>query len=149
MRVLALTFGDEQQASSKYRVFQFIEPLAKLGIHLEPTSANAFTHWSKVPEYDAVLVQKRLFRSSKVRHLRRNTRRLVYDIDDAIWHPHGKEHSFFTNLRNRWRLKTIARAADLCICANNILADHMRRFTNRITVLPLALDGARWCLRPA
>lgn len=149
MRLLALTFGDEHQASSKFRVFQFIEPLAKLGIHIEPTSANAFKDWSKVPEYDAVLVQKRLFRSSKVRYLRRNTRRLIYDIDDAIWHPHGIEHSFFTNLRNRWRLKAIARAADLCVCANNVLADHMRRLTNRITVLPLALDGTRWQPKPA
>ena len=144
MRVLALTFGDEHQASSKYRVFQFIEPLAQLGIHIEPAPANSFKDWSKVRDYDVVLVQKRLFRSSKVRHLRRNTRRLIYDIDDAIWCPHGKEHSFFTNLRNRWRLKAIARAADLCVCANNVLADHMRRFTDRINVLPLALDGTRW-----
>jgi hypothetical protein len=148
MRVLALTFGDEHQASSKFRVFQFIEPLATLGIHIEPTPANAFKDWSKVSAYDAVLVQKRLFRSSKVRHLRRNTRRLIYDIDDAIWHPHGKEHSFFTNLRNRWRLKAIARAADLSICANNVLADHMRRLTKHTTVLPLALDGTRWLPRP-
>ena len=105
MRVLALTFGDEHQASSKYRVFQFVEPLAKLGIRLEPTPANSFKDWSEVRHYDAVLVQKKLFRSGKVRYLRRNTKRLIYDIDDAIWHPHGKEHSFFTNIRNRWRLQ--------------------------------------------
>ena len=144
MRVLALTFGDEQQASSKYRVFQFIEPLAKLGIQLEPTPANAFAKWSEVRQYDAILVQKKLFRSSKVRFLRRNTARLIYDIDDAIWHPHGKEHSFFTNLRNRWRLKAIARAADLCICANDVLAAHMRGMTDHTTVIPLGLEGSRW-----
>ena len=148
MRVLALTFGDEHQASSKYRVFQFIEPLRQLGIDLEPTPANAFTQWAKVREHDAVLVQKKLFRCGKVRYLRRNTRRLIYDIDDAIWHPHGKEHSFFTNLRNAWRLKAIARAADLCICANNVLAAHMRQFTQGVLVLPLALDGNRWQPKP-
>lgn len=144
MRVLALTFGDEHQASSKYRVFQFIEPLAKLGIELEATPANSFAQWQDVRRYDTVLVQKKLFRSGKVRYLRRNTSRLIYDIDDAIWHPHGKEHTFFTNLRNRWRLKAIARAADLCLCANNVLAQHMRRMTDRIAVIPLGLDGTRW-----
>jgi glycosyltransferase involved in cell wall biosynthesis len=144
MRVLALTFGNEHQASSKYRVFQYIEPLRQLGIEIEPTPANSFTDWAHIAKYDAVLLQKRLFRSGKVRHLRRNTPRLIYDIDDAIWHPHGKEHTFFTNLRNRWRLKAIARAADLCITANNVLAEHMRRLTERVTIIPLALDGNRW-----
>jgi glycosyltransferase involved in cell wall biosynthesis len=144
MRVLALTFGDEQQASSKYRIFQFIEALGKLGIDIEAAAANSFIRWQKVREYDAVLVQKKLFRSGKVRDLRGDTPRLIYDIDDAIWHPHGKEHSFLTNLRNRWRLKAIARAADLCICANNVLAEHMGQMTDRIAVLPLALDGKRW-----
>jgi glycosyltransferase involved in cell wall biosynthesis len=144
MHVLALTFGDEHQASSKYRVFQYIEPLRQLGIEIEPTPANSFTDWAHIAKYDAVLVQKRLFRSGKVRQLRRNTARLIYDIDDAIWHPHGKEHTFFTNLRNRWRLKAIARAADLCITANNVLAEHIRRLTEKVTILPLTLDGERW-----
>src|SRR3954470_10722235 len=141
MRVLALTFGDEHQASSKYRVFQYIEPLARLGIELEPTPANSFKDWKRVGEYDVVLVQKKLFPSGKVRSLRRNARRLIYDVDDAIWHPHGKEHTFFTNLRNRWRLKAITRAADLCITANSVLADHLCELTERVTILPLALKG--------
>ena len=144
MRVLALTFGDEHQASSKYRVFQFIEPLREFGIELEPRPANSFTQWDQIQKHDVVLVQKKLFRSGRVRSLRGKTPRLIYDIDDAIWHPHGKEHTFFTNLRNAWRLKAIARAADLCICANNVLADHMRRFTKRVTVIPLALEGSHW-----
>src|SRR5256885_2407106 len=88
MRVLALTFGDEHQASSKYRVFQYVEPLAQLGIEVDAQPANSFNDWTRVREYDVVLVQKKLFRSGKVRYLRGNARRLVYDIDDAIWHPH-------------------------------------------------------------
>ena len=144
MRVLALTFGNEHQASSKYRVFQYIEPLAQLGIEVDAQPANLFKDWKRVHGYDAVLVQKKLFRSGRVRSLRRNAQRLIYDIDDAIWHPHGKEHTFFTNLRNAWRLKAIGRAADLCICANSVLAEHMRKLTERVTILPLALDGKRW-----
>lgn len=148
MRVLALTFGDEHQASSKYRVFQYVQPLREFGITLEPMPANAFKEWRKISQHDAVLVQKKLFRSGRVRHLRRQVRRLIYDVDDAIWHPHGKEHSFFTNLRNAWRLKAIVRAADLCIVANKVLAEHLRRLTPNVSILPLALDGRRWQPRP-
>ena len=144
MRVLALTFGDEQQASSKYRVFQYVDLLRELGIVVDATPANSFQDWHKVPEYDAVLVQKKLFASGKVKRLRRQTPRLIYDVDDAIWHPHGKEHSYFTNLRNTWRLKAITRAADLCIVANNVLAEHLRGLTTKVTIVPLALDGTRW-----
>jgi glycosyltransferase involved in cell wall biosynthesis len=144
MRVLALTFGNEHQASTKYRVLQYVEPLRQFGIEIEAIPANSFTDWAQVRSYDAVLVQKKLFRSGKVRYLRRNTPRLIYDIDDAIWYPHGKEHTFFTNLRNAWRLKAIARAADLCIAANNVIAEHLRNLTDRVTVLPLGLDGQRW-----
>src|SRR5688572_26937353 len=148
MRVLALTFGDEHQASSKYRVFQYIEPLRALGIVIEPTPANSFQAWHEVRGFDAVLVQKKLFGSGKVKRLRRHTPRLIYDIDDAIWHPHGKEHSLLTNLRNAWRLRAIARHADLCIAANTVLAEHLRRLTPKVTILPLALDGNRWRPRP-
>src|SRR5256885_17254179 len=84
MRVLALTFGNEHQASSKYRVFQYIEPLAQLGIEVDAQPANLFKDWTRVHGYDAVLVQKKLFRSGRVRSLRRNAQRLIYDIDDAI-----------------------------------------------------------------
>lgn len=144
MRVLALTFGDEHQASSKYRVFQYIEPLRALGIAIEPTPANSFKAWHQIRDYDAVLVQKKLFASRKIKRLRRHTPRLIYDIDDAIWHPHGKEHSFFTNVRNAWRLRAIAHHANLCIAANTILAEHLQRLTPRVTILPLALDGNHW-----
>jgi glycosyltransferase involved in cell wall biosynthesis len=144
MRVLCLTFGDHTQGSTFYRIYQYIAPLAAQGIHLEPILARQFDRWQDIPDYDVVLLQKTLLPSGKLRKLRRLSRRLVYDVDDAIWHPHGKRHFFLTNLRQHLRLKTIVRAADLCLAANDVLAAHLRSFSTRVLTLPMALDEQKW-----
>jgi glycosyltransferase involved in cell wall biosynthesis len=143
-RVLALTFGDQSQASTLFRVHQYIRPLAKIGIHVEPIPARDFADWHSVASYDAVLLQKSLVPIGKLRRLRRLSRRLVYDIDDAIWHPHGRRHFFLTNLRQNLRLKTIVASADVCVAANGIIARHLQKWTRRVAVLPMALDEHTW-----
>ena len=147
MRVLALTFGDANLASSKYRVHQYIEPLRALGIRVEAVPASSFSAWRDVSTYDAVLVQKKLFDLGKVRRLRKLARRLVYDVDDAIWHPHGKPHSWLTNLRTGMRLKAVVQAADAVVAANEVLAAHLRRFRPQVEVIPMALDDKVWTRR--
>jgi hypothetical protein len=144
MRVLALTFGDAQQGSSQYRVYQFIEPLREKGIELVATPAKTFSAWDSVPGYGAILVQKKLFRSGFVRWLRRRARRLIYDVDDAIWEPQGKAHFWFTTWRTRSRLRAIARASDLCLAANSILVRELMKWNRNAVVLPMALDGRPW-----
>ena len=144
MRVLCLTFGDHTQGSTFYRIHQYIAPLSAQGIHLEPVLARQFERWQDVPNYDAVLLQKTLLPAGRLRKLRRLSRRLIYDVDDAIWHPHGKRHFFLTNLRKNLRLRTIVRAADLCTAANNVLAAHLRSFRTRVLTLLMALDEQKW-----
>lgn len=146
-RVLALTFGDESQASSFFRVHQYAQPLARVGIQVETHPARAFASWQSVSSYDVVLVQKSLPRLGVLRHLRRLSRRLVYDIDDAVWHPHGRKHFFLTNLRQNLRLKKIVASADLTVAANHVIARHLGRWTSRLAVVPMALDEERWIIR--
>jgi hypothetical protein len=147
MQVLCLTFGDSTQASTFYRIHQYIPRLAAKGIHLEVVPARKFDGWKSISGYDAVLLQKTLLRTDKLRRLRRFSRRLLYDVDDAIWHPHGRKHSFFTNFRQSLRLKTIIRAADLCTVANDVLADYLKRWTSRVAIIPMALDEKQWTMR--
>lgn len=147
MRVLALTFGDANQASSKYRVYQYIERVRSLNIDIEPRLATGFADWPALAKYDAVLVQKKLFSIGTVKRLRALARKLIYDIDDAIWHPHAKPHSFLTDLRTQMRLKAIVSAADLTIVANEVLAEYLGRWSNNVRVLPMALDERVWLPR--
>lgn len=144
MRILALTFGSESTASSWYRVYQYVEPLALAGIALEACPADGFEHWNALDGYDAVLIQKKLFRIGRVRFIRRRARRLIYDTDDAVWEAHGRPHHSFTRWRTRWRLSRVARSADLCIAANGVLAAELRRYNRRVEIIPMSLDETVW-----
>jgi glycosyltransferase involved in cell wall biosynthesis len=144
MRVLALTFGDANQASSKYRLYQYIEPLQAFGISVEPQLASGFADWPSIASYDAILVQKKLFSVGTVKRLRHLAKRLIYEVDDAIWHPHGKPHSFITNFRTRLRLKAILSSADVTVAANEVLAEHVRQWSANVRVVPMALDERTW-----
>lgn len=147
MRVLTLTFGDAAQASTYFRICQYAEALRGLGIELTVTPAKDFRAWTSVADYDVVVVQKKLLPLGRVRWLRRHARRLIYDVDDAIWHPHGAPHHWLTRLRTRWRLSAIVEAADGCTVPNEVLGSHLRQFTSRVMLIPMALDGRLWPAR--
>jgi hypothetical protein len=147
MRVLAINFGDEKCASSYYRVWQFREPLREAGIGLEGVAARDFSRAHALGEYDVVLVQKKLFAVSTTRGIRRKSKRLIYDLDDALWAPQSRRHHLITRFRTNQRLKAISRAADLCLTANDVLAQKLRGWGARTTVFPMALDERIWTIR--
>lgn len=149
MRILSLNIGDATVASSQYRIHAFREPLASHGITLEPVAASSFEDWSRLSQYDAVIVQKKLFSIGRVRWIRRHAKRLIYDIDDAIWAPQERKNSWPTRVRSHLRLRMIARAADRCFVANEVIAKKLRSWTNRVTVFPMALDGEVWTPAPS
>jgi hypothetical protein len=144
MRVLCLTPGSQTRASTFFRIVQYIERLAARGIQIETSPARGFERWNEVGGYEAVVVQKALIRVGRIRNIRKTTRRLIYDVDDAIWRPHGKKTFFIRKIREAVRLKTVVRAADLCTVANEVLASHLRTITPRVAVIPMALDERQW-----
>lgn len=148
MRIIALTFGDESAASSLYRIYQYVIPLAKIGIELTAHPADRFEDWSSLGDYDGVIVQKKLFSSRRVRLVRKHARRLIYDTDDAIWEPHGRPHHWLTRWRTERRLAAISRLADGCIAANEVLATRLRHYSKRVDVVVMSLDESVWQPRP-
>ncbi len=148
MRVLAITFGDTSCASSLYRVFQYQRWLQKLGVELTIMTARDYSPAVPIEEFDLVLLQKKLFSLGRIGALRRRAKRLVYDLDDALWAPHGRAHHFLTTWRTVWRLKKTCRAADLCLAANDVLARRLQGWGARTVVFPMALDETIWTPRP-
>ena len=120
MRVLAINFGDETCASSYYRVWQYQQPLAALGIELDGIAARDFSNALN-----------------------------LYDLDDALWAPQGRKHHLLTRYRTTYRLITIGRAADLCIVSNDVLGQKLTGLRARTTVIPMALDEKIWTVRNA
>lgn len=144
MRFLSLNFGGAHCASSWYRIHAYQPALQALGLEVECVAANQFTRWDELGNYDGIIVQKKLFNGSRVRAIRRPARRLIYDVDDAIWLPQQRPHHWFTRWRTNRRLKHIVSAADLCLAANGVLAQHLRPWARRLEIFPMALDGLMW-----
>lgn len=148
MRYLSLNFGDENCASSHYRIHTYVPRLLDHGIEVECRTANEFKGWNDLKDYDGVVVQKKLFSIGRVRSIRRSTKRLVYDIDDAIWLPHRRPHHWWTRWRTSLRLQAIASHADLCLAANEVLGRRLRPWARKLVVHPMALDEEQWKPRP-
>jgi glycosyltransferase involved in cell wall biosynthesis len=148
MNLLVLTFGDENTPSTRFRIVQYREMLEMAGIHCTLVPAREFRDFASLGGYDTVLLQKTLLNSGTVRRLRNGARRLIYDADDLIWLAPGKVHSFVSRFRNGRRLKAIARCADLCLAANRVIADDLQQAGGSIALVPMALDGRVWRLRP-
>lgn len=144
MKLLVLPFGDAACASTHYRVLQYLDMLKKDGIDCEVLAPGEMPAPAVIAESDTVLVQKKLFPAHQVRTLRKHAKRLLFDIDDATWHPHGRKHSWWTRWRTNRRLQSIVRAADVSLVANLYIAGHLNALGGKTQVLPMALKAEDW-----
>jgi glycosyltransferase involved in cell wall biosynthesis len=175
MRVLFLTLYPESMASPRYRVHQFLAYLGKNGVDCTvacPFSQQDFVRLRvnaangragsyhlhelrtrtmqilRVRRYDVVFLQKAVM-SAYLRGfaglLRRNARRLVYDIDDAVHleAPHS--------LPAHWRwveesdqATRLFRSADLVLAGNKWLRDAALAAGGRAEIFPTVVDTDRF-----
>lgn len=142
MRLFAITIGNEQAASTRFRLLQYAGRLRAEGVELEWVEKKAlgFKHIDHIKRADVVLVQKALLSRAVVWLLRRLAKRIVYDTDDAIWTRPGKAYSTFAHLRLKGRLEAILKCADSVTCANEFLAKHLRKSSRHVQVVPMAVE---------
>lgn len=159
-RILFLTQSGPRGASSRYRVYQFVPFLKEAGFDIRvlcraTSTGRGFGRLSgnvkeeaailqAARDADTVFVQKRLFRSNLVKRLRRNSRRLVFDFDDAIFTSPEGSWSSFTRRRVEKRLAAILGNADLVIAGNGFLAEYARARARRVEVLPTVIDIGKY-----
>jgi len=161
MRVVCLTVGDRQVASSRLRVYQFVPLLEEAGFRVEVIPARRHRRgaagvWSRrreelrllqaVAGADVVLLQKRLFRAGFVGQLRRAARRLVYDFDDAVFLGQ-RPRSLPVRRRVQQRFRAVVGAADLILAGNRWLAQQAGH-PEKTAVLPTAVDMGKYSPRP-
>jgi glycosyltransferase involved in cell wall biosynthesis len=97
---------------------------------------------------DAVVLQRKLLPTLQLAALRRYTRRLVFDFDDAVWlrdsyHPRG-----IACVSRTARFRRTLKAADLVIAGNRFLADEAARHARpgRVAVVPTCVDPSAYPL---
>jgi len=146
-RVLVIT-NNLQQASFRLRVQALTQALEQRGVtldvHVRPRQGLARRQLLKsASTYDAVLLQRKMLNPGDTRLLRKNARKLFYDVDDAVMY-----HSRPVGLLKRWqtwrRFLATARFADQVVAGNEYLAELFRRHGSRVTVLPTVVDPAHY-----
>ena len=152
MRVLAL-IECPNHVCYRYRIEPFAMALSQRRLLLEPVALRHGTLLRTGQLYaaagaDVVILQRKLLPRWQLGILRRSARRLVYDLDDAMFqrdsfHPKGPKSG-----RRQTRFRATIRAADLIIVGNEYLRQNVVPFTEpeRVQVIPTCVEPKRYRL---
>ena len=126
--------------SSRYRVFQFLEPLSKEGFQgriLEAPERNPRKRLIYLPrlirfavQSEVLFVQKRTFPGWILRLLASLNPKLIFDLDDAIYLQPQRQKS----------VKEILKTARIVVAGNANLANYACSFNPKVTVIPTVVD---------
>ncbi len=171
MKVLFLTQTCELGPSSRYRVYQLLPWLKKLGVDCEvspaidearyrrlylgssgkTSRAVAFSAaWrrrradlARVDDFDAVFVQKGVFPGLSSGFEKKFAARkpLVFDFDDAIWLPRVGGSRALQALHREKAVQDVLRCARAVIAGNEFLAEYASRFNKAVTVVPSSIPS--------
>ncbi|MCK4744156.1 MAG: glycosyltransferase family 4 protein [Sulfuriflexus sp.] len=146
MKALVIISRDQDKASTRFRFVQYEELLAERGITLEYVRRDAIDAdvLARIPSYDILINQKCLMKKSLARKVIAASKRIIFDMDDAIWTRPGRDHSWFTAWRVKSRLQLWLTAANVVTVANDYLGDYARQFSNKVEVIHMALDMEQW-----
>ncbi|MBT3393572.1 MAG: glycosyltransferase [Waddliaceae bacterium] len=146
MKIVVLTVGDKDAGSTKFRITQYIPFLEKQGysvtlIHQKDIDSSIV---DVVADADVVINQKCLIAMSLARKIRANSKRLIFDFDDAVYTRHGKPYSFITQWRVNKRIRFWLKNSDTVVAANCYLKKYADRYRDKACVIPMAIDFDTW-----
>lgn len=144
MKVLALVEG-LADASVRLRLAPLVAPLRAAGvtIEIEPIAASGRPRWRQLARaraFDSVWWQRRLPQPWECAWLRRCCKRLVVDLDDAVWRREQPPH------RARWRefrARAWLRRSDVVTAGSRSLAVELRELGVVAKVMPTPVAPAR------
>lgn len=146
MNILTLISRDLQKASTHFRVVQYLDFFKSNGIKLEFVNRKTLSRsiLPQVRSSDLLLNQKCLFNYSLAKRMIKESRRAIFDFDDAIFTRPGRPDSFITRIRVKRRLKLWLSRSHAVTTPNEFLADYARRYSGSVRVVPMALDLDIW-----
>lgn len=144
----------------RYRLEAFGPALADAGWTLKPlalarSSWPALGELAQVAAADAVLLQRRLLPWWRMRLIRAAARRLIFDLDDAVFFRDFNASRPAESWQRRGRFQAIVRAADAVLAGNRYLQREAARAGARSApwVFPTCIEPSRYALarheRPA
>lgn len=160
MTITFLTFGTEETASTRYRVLQFLPYLQKDGIRyrivLYPAHNRPLRPFSKgwylvracilSLGADLVFIQKILLPPWFLRILKVISKRIVYDVDDAMWLPGPNLAEFSEKVRKEkeQRFVDVLRRVHDVIVGNEDLKHFVEKHQPRVHLVPTCIDDSHY-----
>jgi glycosyltransferase involved in cell wall biosynthesis len=149
-RILVIT-NNLSQASFRVRMAALVEPLRERGFELivqvRPRSFLPRRRLLKsASAYDAVILQRKFLDPSDARLLRRQARRIYYDVDDAVMLHQGSP-GLISRWRTRRRFLATTRILDHAVTGNRHLADVFAKEGRPVTVIPTVVDPSRYRIK--
>lgn len=143
-RILFVSKG-EKASSTRYRALQFFPYFTKHGyLPSHVTASGGFTALldtlRQANRADIVVVLRKTFPLPLLWLLRRVSRRLIFDLDDAIFcNPDGS----FSATRMK-RFAAITKASDRIFAGNRFLAEKSAMFNIATSVIPTCLEVEKY-----
>ncbi len=146
MRILAITQRLEE-ACTRYRISQYQPRLEERGVQLDVISWPESKRGQRdlvrrLPDWQAVVVQRRLPSLRMIRELRKGARRLIFDFDDAIIYKDSASGEPRLLLDKWLRFRALVRCCDSITAGNRYLAGIASKFSppDRVFILPTVVD---------
>ncbi len=139
--------------STRYRVLQYIPFLEKDGYTSEIYTIPK-NYWDrlklfrKMKNYDLLFLQKKLLNHISFYILRKNSRKLIYDFDDAVMFRDPNNKNFFSAKRKNSFMRTVKKA-DFVIAGNGYLKNFSLKGNYNTFVIPTSIDMDRYKEKPA
>jgi glycosyltransferase involved in cell wall biosynthesis len=157
-RILFLPMGDRTLASSRYRLYQYVDHAADHGV------APRILDWASVrgrsarlrtaaqtlmaaPLSNAVFIQKR--HDAAALWAAKLGRRVIFDFDDAIWLPPPNDRRDPAKIpRLLEQLHAVLHASDLVMAGNATLRDYAAQYNANVAIVPTVVDLDQYTLAP-
>jgi glycosyltransferase involved in cell wall biosynthesis len=142
MNLLILT-NNPHRASFRLRIADYLDILRANDIDCQIAqlpSGNLARRklFNKAVVFDGVFLHRKILNIFDAFWLRRYSRRIIYDYDDALMYSDSKPERNDRSRQRRFR-RTVE-LSDLVITGNPYLAEHAQKFNPRIEVLPTGLN---------
>ncbi len=137
----------------RYRLEAFLPTLAKRGVGMETVRlrrgiVERTRQLIAAGGADVVILQRKLLSVMQIGILRSAARRIVFDLDDALFHRDRDQEGRFVRWKLVARFWATMRAADLVIVGNDFLRRQAEVYVDpaRIRVVPTCVDPSRYPL---
>lgn len=147
MKAIALVDAPDH-VCCRYRIQAFEPALIRAGWSVERRGLargplTRLFQFARLPEFDTVILQRKLLPAWQLRVLRAKARRLIFDFDDAVLYRDSYDPRGPRSARRARRFEATVRAADTVTAGNDFLADCALRAgakPERVRVIPTCVD---------